>query len=194
MANLTAADNTELLYQYLYGGVSGKMVLYSNIVVSSLVGPILMIGIVIYEMLAGDSQKRTIVNRLLSALLINTAIWSFLLGIIKTSRDINGLLDFNIALILQLSARLFLNAAYISYNVLTIIRYLFIVVWKRMRGFQDKFWSSFFCFSAYTLSVWFIIVYLMSGFHPDQDLLIRITKNSTENVALNYNNSTSTNR
>ena len=94
MANLTAADNTELLYQYLYGGVSGKMVLYSNIVVSSLVGPILMIGIVIYEMLAGDSQKRTIVNRLLSALLINTAIWSFLLGIIKTSRDINGLLDF----------------------------------------------------------------------------------------------------
>ena len=194
MANLTAADNTELLYQYLYGGVSGKMVLYSNIVVSSLVGPILMIGIVIYEMLAGDSQKRTIVNRLLSALLINTAIWSFLLGIIKTSRDINGLLDFNIALILQLSARLFLNAAYISYNVLTIIRYLFIVVWKRMRGFQDKFWSSFFCFSAYTLSVWFIIVYLMSGFHPDQDLLIRITKTSTENAALNYNNSTSTNR
>ena len=194
MANLTAADNTELLYQYLYGGVSGKMVLYSNIVVSSLVGPILMIGIVIYEMFGGDSQKRTIVNRLLSALLINTAIWSFLLGIIKTSRDINGLLDFNIALILQLSARLFLNAAYISYNVLTIIRYLFIVVWKRMRGFQDKFWSSFFCFSAYTLSVWFIIVYLMAGFHPDQDLLIRISKNSTENAALNYNNSTSTNR
>ena len=194
MTNLTGAERTELLYQYLYGDVSGKIVLYSNIVVSSLVGPILMIGIVIFEMFGGDSQKRTIVNRLLSALLINTAIWSFLLGITKASRDIVGLLDYNTALFLQISARLFSNTAYIFYNVLTIIRYLFIVVWKRMRGFQDKFWSSFFCFSAYTLSVWFIIVYLMSGFHPDQDLLIRITKNSTENVALNYNNSTSTNR
>ena len=88
MANLTGAENTELLYQYLYGDVSGKIVLYSNIVISSLVGPILMIGIVIFEMFGGDSQKRTIVNRLLSALLINTAIWSFLSGIIKTSRDL----------------------------------------------------------------------------------------------------------
>ena len=194
MDNLTSTQNTELLYQYLYGDVSGKMVLYSNIVVSSLVGPILMIGIVIFEIYGGDSQKRTIVNRLLSALLINTAIWGFLLGIIKTSRDIIGLLDFNFALLLQLSAKLFLNAAYIFYNVLTIIRYLFIVVWKRMRGFQDKFWSSFFYLSAYILSFWFDIVYVMGGLHPDQDLLIRITKNSTENVVLDYNNSTNTNR
>ena len=194
MTNLTGAERTELLYQYLYGDVSGKIVLYSNIVVSSLVGPILMIGIVIFEMFGGDSQKRTIVNRLLSALLINTAIWGFLLGIIKTSRDIIGLLDFNFALLLQLSAKLFLNAAYIFYNVLTVIRYLFIVVWKRMRGFQDKFWSSFFCLSAYILSFWFDIVYVMGGLHPDQDLLIRITKNSTENVVPDYKNSTSTNR
>ena len=51
MANLTGAENTESLYLYLYGDVSGKIVLYSNIVASSLVGPILMIGIVIFEML-----------------------------------------------------------------------------------------------------------------------------------------------
>ena len=194
MANLTGAENTELLYQYLYGDVSGKIVLYSNIVVSSLVGPILMIGIVIFEMFGGDSQKRTIVNRLLSALLINTAIWSFLLGITKASRDIVGLLDYKTALFLQISARLFSNTAYIFYNVLTIIRYLFIVVWKRMRGFQDKFWSSVFCLSAYTLSIWFNIVFIMTGFHPDQDLLIRITKNTTENVVPDSNNSTHTNR
>lgn len=194
MANLSGAENTELLYQYLYGDVSGKIVLYSNIVVSSLVGPILMVGIVMFEMFGGDSQKRTIVNRLLSALLINTAIWSVLLGITKASRDIIGLLDHNTALFLQISARLFSNAAYIFYNILTIIRYLFIVVWKRMRGFQDKFWSSVFCISAYTLSFWFNIVFVMSGFHPDQDLLIRITKNSTENVVLDNNNRTNTNR
>ena len=117
MASLTSADNTELLYQYLYGDVSGKIVLYSNIVVSSLVGPILMIGIVIFEMFGGDSQKRTIVNRLLSALLINTAIWSFVMGITNASRDVVGLLDYNTALFLQISARLFSNTAYIFYVV-----------------------------------------------------------------------------
>ena len=123
MANITGVDNTDLLYQYLYGDVSGKMVLYSNIIVSSLVGPILMIGIVIFEMFGGDSQKRTIVNRLSSGLLINAAIWSFLLGITKASRDVIGLLDYNTALFLQLAARLFSNAGYIFYNVLTIFRY-----------------------------------------------------------------------
>jgi len=48
MANITGVDSTDFLYQYLYGDVSGKMVLYSNIIISSLVGPILMIGIVIF--------------------------------------------------------------------------------------------------------------------------------------------------
>ena len=67
----------------------------------------------IFEMFGRDSQKRTIVNRLLSVLLINAAIWSFLLGITKGSKDVIGLLDYNTALFLQLAARLFSNAGYI---------------------------------------------------------------------------------
>ena len=191
---MTEANNTDTLYGYLYGDFSGKIILYSNIAATSLGGPLLMIGIVIFEMLGGDSQKRTIVNRLLSALLINIVLWSLLLGIIRIARDVVGLLEMNVSLFLRISAQFFLNAIYIFYNALTIIRYLFIVVWKRMRGVQDKFWSWLFYLSAYSLSFWINTVFILTGYHPDQGLLICITAETQENVALNNKNITTSNR
>ena len=194
MVSLTEANNTDTLYGYLYGDFSGKVILYSNVAASSLFGPMLMIGIVIFEKLGGDSHKRTIVNRLLSALLINIVLWSVLMGIIKTVRDVAGLLEMNVSLFLRISAQFFLNAIYIFYNALTIVRYLFIVVWKRMRGVQDKFWSWLFYLSAYSLSFWINIVFIMTGYHPDQGLLICITAETQENVALDNKNITTSNR
>ena len=190
MDNITDKIETEILYNHLYGDISGKVVLYLNATLSSLIGPILMIGIVIFEIYGGDPQKRTIVNRLLSALLFNTAIWSVILGIILISRDVNGLLNFNLAMLLRLSANFFANVVYIYYNILTIFRYLFIVIWKRMRGVQDQFWSYVFFLSAYSLSFWFNIVYIMAGFQPNQDLLVYLTKEPTENMIMNNNNTT----
>ena len=190
MDNITDNIECEILYHHLYGDISGKIVLYSNATLSSLIGPILMIGIVIFEIFGGDPQKRTIVNRLLSALLFNTAIWSVILGIILILRDVNGLLNFNLAMLLRLSANFFANVVYIYYNILTIFRYLFIVVWKRMRGVQDQFWSYIFFLSSYSLSFWFNIVYIMTGFHPNQDLLVYLTKEPTENITMNNGNNT----
>ena len=190
MDNITDNIESEILYHHLYGDISGKIVLYSNATLSSLIGPILMIGIVIFEIFGGDPQKRTIVNRLLSALLFNTAIWSIILGIILISRDVNGLLNFNLAMLLRLSANFFANVVYIYYNILTIFRYLFIVIWKRMRGVQDQFWSYVFFVSAYSLSFWFNIVYIMAGFHPNQDLLVYLTEEPTENITTNNRNTT----
>ena len=194
MVSIIEANNTDTLYGYLYGDLSGKMILYSNIAASSLVGPMLMIGIVIFEMLGGDSHKRTIVNRLLSAILINIVLWSVLRGIIRTVRDVAGLLDMNLSLFLRISAQFFINAIYIFYNALTISRYLFIVVWKRMRGVQDKFWSWLFYLSAYSLSFWINTVFMMTGYHPDQGLLICVTAETQENVDLNNKNLTNSNR
>ena len=194
MVSITEANNTDTLYGYLYGDFSGKMILYSNIAAISLCGPLLTIGIVIFEMLGGDSQKRTIVNRLLSALLINIVLWSLLLGIIRIARDVVGLLDMNVSFFLRISSQFFVNAIYIFYNALTIIRYLFIVVWKRMRGVQDKFWSWLFYLSAYSLSFWINIVFILTGYHPDQGLLICVTAETQENVALNNKNITTSNR
>ena len=193
MANFTEVinDKHELLYNYLYGDTPGKIVLYSNIVLSSLIGPILMFGIVTFEMFGGDSQKRTIVNRLLSALLINAAMLSILVGIRRITRDTVGLLDYNLALFFRISAIFFHIAAGIFYNALTVFRFLFIVVWKRMRGIQDKFWFYLFSFSAYFLSFWFIFWLMITDFPPNDGLLIFLTK---ENIAIDDRNVTLDNR
>ena len=154
----------------------GKTILYVNILLSSLIGPTLMFGIVIFEMFGGDSQKRTILNRLLSAILFNSAILSIIFGISRIARDVVGPFDYNTALFIRISASFFKLATYFFYNTLTICRFLFIVVWKRMKGIQDKFWAYFLCILAYVLSFWYITELLLSGFHPNDDLLINLTQ------------------
>ena len=110
---------TEVLYNYLYGDIPGKIVLYSNLLLSSVIGPILILGIVIFEMFGGDSQKRTILNRLLSALLINIAVSCVINGIIRSIRDAFGLLSFKLALFFRISVLFFMSTAYIFYTILT---------------------------------------------------------------------------
>ena len=169
-------NQSTILYDYLYGDLTGKAILYVNIMLSSLIGPTLMFGIVIFEMFGGDSQKRTIMNRLLSAFLINGAILIAILGICRSVRDVVGPFDYNTALFFRVSASFFKLAAYFFYNSLTICRFLFIVVWKRMKGIQDKFWAYFLFLLAYSLSFWYIIELILSGFHPNDDLLINLTQ------------------
>ena len=196
MSNITEEieNKTELLYDFLYGDTSGKIILYSNIVLCSLIGPILMLGIVAFEMFGGDSQKRTIVNRLLSAVLINISIIGVIAGFTRVIRDVDGLIDFKLAMFLTLSTKFLRNAAIMLYNVLTIFRFLFIVVWKRMTGVHDKFWFYFIWCTAYLLSLWFIIVLVSIGFHPNDDLLINLTKEDKENKTHDDENTFLTNR
>ena len=86
-------ETAELLYNHLYGSVEGQIVLYVSLFFTSVIGTLLIIGIVIFEMFGGDSQKRTIVNRLLSATLCNCAILGFAFGICRVIRDVHGLLE-----------------------------------------------------------------------------------------------------
>ena len=182
-------NRSAILYDYLYGDATGKTTLYINILLSSLLGPTLMFGIVIFEMFGGDSQKRTILNRLLSAILINSVILSIISGICRIARDVVGPFDYNTALFIRISASFFKLAAYFFYNTLTICRFLFIVVWKRMKGIQDKFWAYFLCILAYVLSFWYVTELLLSGFHPNDDLLINLTQEAIK--LKNQTNSTS---
>ena len=169
-------NKSSILYDYLYGDMSGKIILYVNILLSSLIGPILMFGIVIFEMFGGDSQKRTIMNRLLSAILINLAILNMMLGICRIVRDLVGPFGYNTALFFRISASFFKLNAYSFYNTLTICRFLFIVVWKRMKGIQDKFWAYFLYLWAYVFSFWYITQLILAGLHPNDGLLINLTK------------------
>ena len=188
MANSTEEERIDVIYNYLYGDTSGKIVLVANLIISSVIGPTLMFGIVIFEILGGDSQKRTILNRLLSACLINAAISLIGIGIMRVIRDAIGLFDYNLALIIRLFLRFFINSGYIFYNVLTIFRYLFIAVWKRMRGVQDKFWSYFICFSVWTFEMWHICVLFMSNFDANDGLIIQFAIKPITNATFDKEN------
>ena len=188
MPNLTENldHEAELLYEYLYGGTRGQLLLYSSTCLLSFVGPILMLGIVIFEMFGGDSQKRTIVNRLLSEILINTALWSILIGTTRIARNVFGLLEFDVAMFLR-SLTMFLRISiYIFYNLLTISRFLFIVVWRRMRGVQDKFWMLFFIIATYSIAFWSVIYIYMFRGHPNTGLLLSLAKTSGQNGTSKY--------
>ena len=188
MQNLTENldHEAELLYEYLYGGTQGQLLLHSSTFLFSFVGPILMFGIVIFEMFGGDSQKRTIVNRILSELLIITALWSILVGTTRIARNVFGLLEFDAAMFLRLLTVFFRISIYIFYNLLTISRFLFIVVWRRMRGVQDKFWILLFNIATYSISFWSVICIYILGSDPNSGLLLSIAKISGQNGTSKY--------
>ena len=165
----------EVLYNYLYGDIEWKIILYTTIFLILIIGPILMFGIVIFEVFGGDSQKRTILNRLLSGFLINAAIFGVIIGVSRIVRDCYGLVDSRLGLFIRVARMNVEIASYLFFLCLTIWRYLFIVVWKRMRGVQDNFFSTFISLSIYAFSAWVTIAKLTIGFHPNQVLFIYLS-------------------
>lgn len=133
-------NGADMFYNYLYGNLEGKLALYSSLFLSMIVGPALVIGIILYENFGGDRQKRTIMNRLLSWMLANLALFSILNGILRVVRDCYGLIPFDIMLWCNFAASFLKVNMVVFYNVLSIVRYLYIVVWKRMKVIDDDFW------------------------------------------------------
>ena len=168
-------QKNEVLYNYLYGDIEWKIILYSTIFLILFIGPILMFGIVVFEIFGGDSQKRTIINRLLSGFLINAAIFGIMVGVSRIVRECYGLVDSRLGLFMTVARMIVRIASYNFFFCLTIWRYLFIVVWKRMRGIQDNFFSIFISLSIYAFSVWVTIARLIIGFHPNQLLFIYLS-------------------
>ena len=165
----------EVLYNYLYGVIEWKIILYTTIFLNFIIGPILMFGIVIFEIFGGDSQKRTILNRLLSGSLINAAIFGIIIGVSRIVRDCYGLVDSRLGLSIIVARMIVKNASYMFFFCLTIWRYLFIVVWKRMRGVQDNFFSTFITLSIYAFCAWVAMAKLIIGFHPNQVIFIYLS-------------------
>ena len=174
-------ENANLLYEHLYGTIEGKIVLYGSLFLTSVIGPLLAIGIVIFETFGGDSQKRTIVNRLLSIGLGNFAVYSVLVGIVRVVRDICGLLDFQIMVWIELFISFWKLPGILFYNQMTVSRYLFIVVWKRMKILDDQFWFVFLSLSTYLISFWTGCFLFMIGHQVNFGLLINLSKETDKN-------------
>lgn len=162
--NDTVLNNqSEMAYQYLYGGVEGKICLYLYLVLSMGVGSVLSGGIVYYENFGGDPQKRSILNRLLSMILVCLMMFAISKGTWRIVRDVNGLLSYDLCLWIQFCGYWLKLCIMLFYCELTILRHLFIVVWKRMRVINDELLAFTLMISSITVSFFGPIIPMMYG-------------------------------
>ena len=156
-------SNSNAIYEYMYGDVASYIMYYVFIVLSLTVGPLLCISIVLYEHFGADRQKRTILNRILSFILSNIAILSFFWGLLRILRDALGLLP-----PLSITWLLFFTKS-IAYSThlfaaeLAIFRFLFIVVWKRMKAINDEFWMTVLAMSTYLIAFYSVLTAHLIG-------------------------------
>ena len=125
---------------YLYGAVLSKVWFYLSHFIVAFIGPCMSIGIVLYEIFGGDRQKRNIMNQLLSGFIITCFIPNTICSMCKIWLDLFGLIDERImcCLIAFCYFVVLLGIAFV--NELTIIRFMYIVVWKRVKVINDQFW------------------------------------------------------
>ena len=117
-------------------------------------GPILTSGIICFERKGGDPQKRNVINRLFSMALLNQIIFSILVGSCRVWRMIFGLISVDAMFWIDFFGYIFCTNFVLFMNEMTILRYLHIVVWKRVRGLDDGFWAFFLSAATIGWSCW----------------------------------------
>ena len=127
-------------HHYLYGSTISKIGLYLAHFAISFIGPLLSFGIVLYENFGGDRQKRNIMNQLLSGFIITCFVPNTIFSICKIWFDLFGLIDATtMSILVGFCYFVFMNAfGYI--NELNLLRFMYIVKWKRIKVINDQFW------------------------------------------------------
>ena len=152
------------IYNYLYGDLIPRASYYLILGVIIVFGPLLGITMVLFERFGADSQKRTIINRLCSFVFINVSIMSFTWCTLRILRDNFGLLTSKlfeyisiILMWLDISTLLFITE-------ITVFRFLYIVVWRRMKVINDEFWTTVLSKSTYLVVFYLSMVcYVLNG-------------------------------
>ena len=138
--NTVLNNEANAIYDYIYGNLVAQICYLILITLSLLGGPLLSVPIVLYERFGADAQKRTIMNRLVSMSFSNLTIVHLLWGILRLVRHFYGLLPS----ILTSTVFYFRNWLFVStilcYNQMTIFRFLYIVIPKRMNVINGEFW------------------------------------------------------
>ena len=139
----------------MYGNITLCVTYYFGLALVLILGPLLSLTIVFYERFGADRQKRTIINRLLSIIFIHIAMQSCIWSVFRLVRGTVGLLeDDSIVLIILFSQVLTTSSLFFSTEV-TILRFLYIVVWRRMKTINDDFWNVVLMISTYAFSVFY---------------------------------------
>ena len=142
----------------LYGSTVAKIGVGFMVGINHVIRPILMLGIVLFEMNGGDPQKRNLINMLQSIALINLILFTCLLGGCKIWRQAVGLIQFDTMKILERVGYVMLANIILLTDQMTILKYLHIVVWKRVKGLNDGFLAYFCGFTTLLLSLTITLV------------------------------------
>ena len=156
--NVSTNMQLERLHDSLYGSVPCKIIYIFLLVLTHVIGPLAVVGIIAYEKRSGDPKKRNIINRLQTFGLTNQIIFSTILGLVRVWREIFGLIDFEIMIRIEwLSYIAGLNFLFL-FNEMTLIQVMYIVVWKRVKEINDEFWAFFLCTTTTCFSCWITTV------------------------------------
>ena len=163
---------TIAIYEYLYkSNFACSLSYYVLLLIILIFGPFLCVTIVVYENFGSDRQKRTIINRLSSHVFSNIAINSFIWSILRIIRDNVGLLSHSLAAsINSISAVVWISSTFFI-TELIIFRFLYIVVWRRMKEINDEFWHYILLLSNIFVSISFAVGNYLCG-HTGYDKVV----------------------
>lgn len=152
MLEVMTSTNFQLnvMHENLYGGTWGKIGYFFMMFANHIVGAAMLSGIIIFETFGGDPQKRNVINRLLSLYCANALLVGSLVGVCRVWRELSGLIDVQIMIWIDWATQIAIKSSVLFWNEMTILRFLYIVVWKRVRGFDDRFWTLFLTILTYS--------------------------------------------
>ena len=159
LAILSVSANTKLerRHEYLYGSPSAKITRFFLMLINQVVGTFLLAGIIAYEKRGCDPQKRNIINRLQSILFENMIFVKSVVGLVKLSREIFGLIDFSVMIWFECFLSMGIYNIMLFFIEIAVIQFMYIVVWKRMKQINDEFWSFYLNITTTFLSTWLVL-------------------------------------
>ena len=144
----------ERLHDSLYGSVPCKIIYIFLLVLTHILGPLALVGIIAYEKRSGDPQKRNIINRLQTFGITNQIIFSTILGLVRVWRELFGLIDLHSMIWIECFSYIAALNFLLLFNEMTVIQVMYIVVWKRVKEINDEFWAFFLSITTTCFSCW----------------------------------------
>ena len=152
--NSTEYLQIDSFHVYLNQHLAAKISYYFLLLVIHILGPILILGIISFERKEGDPQKRNVINRLFSMALINAILLCILIGGCRTWGIMIGLISSNTMFWIEFFGYILCNNVMLFMNEMTILRYLHIIVWKRVKDLDDEFWAFVLSITTFGVSLW----------------------------------------
>ena len=174
IASVSTDTELERLYDYMYGSMMGKISYILLLLLTYILGPLLLLGIIAFEKRGGDPQKRNIINRLQSIGISSQIIFTITIGLVRSWREIFGLIDFDVMIWIECFAYTALLNCILIFDQMAIIQFMYIILWKRVKGIDDEFWALFLGLSTASVSFWMSILEHL----PDKLYMIPIKLNT----------------